>query len=240
MLTNRKNLANLPHFNEYIFGEHNKKVLFFFAGMLTRTWLYTGAINRLVRHGYKVVAYDFHPGVVRKGDAESFLEVSERLSATVQKRIIEFERQGCISYGAFGVSMGTLFAIKVAAENDLIKKLVINLTYGSVAENVWTWNFIKSTKNKSLAQGYTMESLDAKLAPVSPIPNAAKLSGKKVLLYLSAKDKILRFDQSKQFKEALDIHGVEYDYLQNNKRGHILAGYQNMRDWRRWMDFLEK
>lgn len=237
-MSHQKQLPKINRFNEKVFGGHNQHVVFFFAGMGTRIWLYRLFIYRLVRRGYKVVAYDFDPAIVKKGDADNFLDVNERVSKSVKNHIKQFKREGVESFAAFGVSMGTVMAIKVTGENKEINKVVINMTYGSIAENVWTWKFIESTKRKSIEQGHTMESLDRKLAPVSPIPNAAKLKGKDVLLYLSTKDKILVFEQSKQFKDALDAHGVAYTYVQNDKHGHLIGGWQHMRDRDRWFGFL--
>lgn len=239
-MSTQKHLPKLSRFNQKVFGAQNKRVVFFFAGMGTRTWLYTFTIRRLVRHGYKVVAYDFAPGVVKNGDADNFLQVAERVSQSVKRHIATFQSVGDESFAAFGVSMGTLMAIKVAGENTAIRKVIINMTYGSVAENVWTWKFVESTKRKSIEQGYTMETLDRKLVPVSPIPNAEKLKDKDVLLYLSTKDKILVFEQSRQFKDALDRHGVDYMYIQNDKHGHIIGGYQHMRNHAVWLDFLQR
>ncbi|HET8709034.1 MAG TPA: alpha/beta hydrolase [Candidatus Saccharimonadales bacterium] len=228
----------ISRFNEKEFGGDNKKVVFLFAGMGTRIWLYKSAIQALVQNGYHVIAYDFHPAIVKKGDTDNFLQVAEAVSDKVAKHITQSKADGSEYFAAFGVSMGTLLAIKVASENPEITHLVVNLTYGSVAENVWTWKFIESTKRLAIKQGYDMESLDHKLAPVSPIPSAPKLKGKKVLLYLSSKDKILRFEQSSQFKEALDENGVDYRYVQDDKRGHIMAGLKNMRRKHIWLDFL--
>jgi dipeptidyl aminopeptidase/acylaminoacyl peptidase len=136
--------------------------------------------------------------------------------------------------------MGTLFAIKCTTEFPQINKLVINMTYGSIAENIWTWNFIKSTKARAIKEGYTLKSLDKKLEPISPIPNAPKLKGKRVLLYLSKNDKVLLYEQSLQFKRALDKAGVDYVYVENKHFGHIISGYNNFRKYKVWLDFLLK
>ena len=66
-----------------IFGENNKKVIFFFAGMGTRTWLYKGPIKRLVQNGFRVYAYDFDPLIVRNGNPDQFLEAGEKVSRSV-------------------------------------------------------------------------------------------------------------------------------------------------------------
>src|SRR6266536_3160502 len=132
------------------FGWTNHKLIFFFAGMGTRIWLHRGPISRLVQHGYHVVAYDFDPLIVRNGDADNFLAVAEAITNDVKNRVDAAKARGVDVIHAFGVSMGTLLAIKCAAEIPEISKVVINLTYGSVAENVWTWWFIKPAKERAI------------------------------------------------------------------------------------------
>jgi dipeptidyl aminopeptidase/acylaminoacyl peptidase len=134
--------------------------------------------------------------------------------------------------------MGTILAIKTAAELPEITRTIIMLTYGSIAENIWTWWFIHPAKRRAIRQGYTMESLDKKLAPISPIPNAPKLKGKKILLYIAFRDKILVYKQSHQFQEALDRAGVDYQLVENTKHGHNLSAYENFRQHSHWLTFL--
>ena len=220
------------------FGADKKKVIFFFAGMGTRIGLYRGSISKFVKNGYHVVAYDFDPLIVRNGDADNFIAVAEDATKDVREHVTQAKAAGIKVFHTFGVSMGTLLAIKCAAEMPEISKVVINLTYGSVAENVWTWWFIKPAKKRAIEQGYTMTALDKKLEPISPIPNAPKLKGKSVLLYLSKRDKILLFKQSSQFREALDEAGVDYEYYENRYVGHIATGFVNFLRPKRYLDFL--
>lgn len=220
------------------FGAGNPKLMFFFCGMATRIWLYRGPVRRLVKVGYHVIAYDFDPWIVRDGDVNNFLQVGEQVNADTKQQIRRAKREGVRVFHAFGTSMGTLFAIKLAAENAEVSKVIINLTYGSVAENVWTWRYLRKLKQRCVAQGYTMKSLDKALAPISPIPNAPKLKGKKVLLYLPRRDKILRFEQSIQFREALLAAGVEHTYRENKYFGHIISGFINFLHPRIYIEFL--
>ncbi|MGB4762419.1 MAG: hypothetical protein WBP12_03640 [Candidatus Saccharimonas sp.] len=233
-------MTKLESFNIKHFGGQNKKVVFFFAGMGSRAWLYYLPIRYMVSNGFHVIVYDFDPNVMRKGDADSFLQLAANVSRSVATYIDKFSKSGVGYFASFGVSMGTLFAIKVTGENSKIDRVVINMTYGSIAENVWTWKVVGRTKRTAIKQGYTMQTLDEKLSPISPIPNAKYLKSKKVLLYLSTKDKILLFEQSKQFKEALNSHDVRYWYIQNDTGGHFRAGEYNMRKRSIWLNFLER
>ncbi len=220
------------------FGQHNDRVVFFFAGMGTRTWLYKRPITFLVSKGFRVVAYDFDAMIVRRGNVDNLLLVADEVLQSVKDYVAQFRKQGISYFATFGASMGTLPAIACAAEIPEVSKVVINMTYGSVAENVWTWWFIKPAKQRAIKQGYTLESLDKKLAPMTPIYNAEKLKGKQVLLYLSTKDKVLLFEQSRQFKEVLDKHGIDYQYVQNDQHGHLVTGYINFKKREIYLEFL--
>jgi len=233
-------LMGKPLFTVQEFGENNSKVLFHFAGMGTRTRLYKGPIGRFVQNGYRVIAYDFDPLIVRNGDVQTFLKVGAEVSADVAKQVAALKTKGVQNFAAYGVSMGTLMAIKCAAEVSEIKKVVVNLTYGSVAENIWTWWFIRPAKKRAIEQGYNLKALDDALAPISPIPHATKLKGKRVLLYLAKRDKVLLYNQSQQFKEALDREGVDYDYVENKYFGHVISGFINYNRPQKYLSFLAK
>jgi len=230
----------LDTFNVREFGVSNNRVVFFFAGMGTRVGLYKKPINRMVEAGFHVIAFDFEARLVRSGEPDLWLDVGQKVSDTVKQQIKKLSTEGVKGFSCFGVSMGTLMAIKCAADNSEIKKIIINLTYGSVADNVWTWRAIKPAKTRAKQLGYTLKELDKKLAPISPIPNASKLKGKEVLIYLARRDKVLLYTQSVQFKDALDRAGVEYEYIENKYFGHIISGIINFKKHTVWLEFLEK
>ena len=220
------------------FGLENKKIVFFFTGMGTRRWLYTWPINRMVKQGFRVVTFDFEPLIVHKRDPDTWLNVIEAVVKTVREIVNDLKQSGINDFSVFGFSMGTLPAIKSAATIPEIQKAVIMLTYGSVAENVWSWWFIRPAKIRALKLGYTMTSLDKKLAPLTPVANAPKLKGKKLLLYISHKDKIIPYEQASQFKDALESAGVDFTLIENKRFGHNLSGLNNFRNDEVWLDFL--
>jgi pimeloyl-ACP methyl ester carboxylesterase len=222
------------------FGIGNSRVLFLFAGMGTRIGLYKPMIKKLVKNDHRVVAYDFDPMVVRNGDPDDYLELGRAVMTDISERLDTFKAEGVSCFSSFGSSMGTLMAIKSAALYPEISKLVINLTYGSVAENIWTWWFIRPAKKRAIALGYTLDSLEKKLAPISPIPSAPDLSGTDVLLYQSRNDKVLLIEQTDQFRAALDISNVEYEHYLNSKNGHFVSAYKNLLNSDIWLQFLDK
>lgn len=230
----------IDHFRVKEFGDTNSKVVFFFAGMGTRTWMYKKPIKRMVDSGFRVIAYDFNPLIVRKGDPATYIRLADRTLTSVKHKAKSLKEEGITNFSAFGFSMGTLPAIKCTADIPDIDKVVIMLTYGSVAENIWTWWFIKPAKKRALKLGYDLQSLDQELASLSPIPHAPRLKGKKILLYLAQKDKIIRYDQSIQFKQALDNAGAEHIFIENKRHGHNLSAMSNFRNYKVWLDFLNQ
>jgi hypothetical protein len=214
------------------------KVVFFFTILHSRIWLYRWPISKLVQHGFTVVAYDYKGNLVLEGNVGEFVKVSKKIADDVRERIIAYKHHGYTRFYSFGSSVGTIFAIYCAANIKDITKVVINTTYGSLAENVWTWKYLTRTKNKIIKSGLTMEKLEDLLTEISPIPNAKKLKGKAVLLYLAKHDEVLKFSQSNQFKQALEEADVHYIYYENRLLGHIPSIISNLIRWKRYINFL--
>lgn len=221
------------------FGPRSDRIIFFFTILNTSTWLYWWPIKKLTDQGYRVIAYDYSGKLVLNGDVPKFLHVSDAIQQDVSTRIVQYKQQGARSFYAFGSSMGTIFAITCAARIKDISKVVINLTYGSLAENVWSWWYLTLSKRKLIRQGITMERLEGLLKPISPTQNAGKLAGKEVLLYLSRRDRVLPNSQSGKFKAALDAAHVKYHYHENKYLGHVASIVMNLWRWRTYVDFLK-
>lgn len=85
-----------------------------------------------------------------------------------------------------------------------------------------------------------MKSLDEKLAPLTPIANAPNLKGKKLLLYISQRDKIIPYEQAIQFKESLKSAEIDFNLIENKRFGHNLSGLNNFRNDTVWLDFLNQ
>jgi esterase/lipase len=220
------------------FGSGNKSVVFFFTILHSKIWLYRWPIKKLVQHGFTVVAYDYSGKLVLDGDIEKFITVTKEIEADVKKRIADYKEQAYKNFYCFGSSMGTILAIYCAANIKDLTKVIINTTYGSLAENVWTWRYLKRTKNKIIKNGLTMEKLETLLTEISPIPNAKKLKGKKVLLYLARHDEVLPFSQASKFKKALDEATVTYLYYENRSLKHIPSIIANLLRWKIYINFL--
>lgn len=227
------------HFSSKSFGSITDKTVFFFSALMTKYWLYYPTIKMYNKAGYHVVIYDASPSIIFDGDVFKFLETSEALLADVREYIPSLKEQGVKHFYTHGSSMGTLFAMKSAIENPEIKKVIVNTTYGRMSDNLWNWNALAHIKKRLVRAGITQEQFDKILEPISPIPMAKHLKNKKLLLYLAKKDKVMRYEHTTQFREALDKEGVEYQYVENQRFGHLVNWNLNNLRSKIFLNFLK-
>ncbi len=220
------------------FGSVTDKVVFFFTSLGSKYWLYLPVIYTYVRAGYHVVVYDTSPGIIFDENIFRFLETGEKIARSVQDQVKNMRKKGVKVFVTHGNSMGTLYAVRSAVETPEITKVIINLTYGSLADNIWSWIVMRNIKKRLQRAGITKEQVDEILKPISPIPMAAKLKGKKVLLYLAKNDTLMLYKQSLQFKEALDKAKVDYVYIENPYFGHNTNMIINNFRSKVYLDFL--
>ncbi len=204
------------------------KVVFVFTGMLTKIWQYRFFIKRLNKAGYSVVIYDYPSRLVHDAKFEEWLEFFDVLVDDAQKRINEFRQDGVRAFYAYGYSMGTLVAHKLARETPDIHHVILNLTYGDVAANVWISPRTRKAKKNLLKRGVSIEELRQNVASFDPIVNVKGLKGKKVLLHLAKRDRILHYPITKETKAAFEQAGLNMQYFENRYLGHIAGGIKNM------------
>lgn len=215
------------------------KVIFLFTAMGTRIGLYRLFISLLNRRGYSCVVYDYPLRLVHDAKETEWQGLFAEVISDAQSRIAQYKKQGYKHFYAYGVSMGTLFAHKFARDTADITHVVLNLTYGDVADNLWTYRGVRKTMKNLTAQGHTRESARSVVAFIDPIVNAPKLKGKKVLLYLSRTDKVIAYKQTKYTLQAFHQAGLQLDYVENRYLGHYAGAAKNMLSLKGLIKFLE-
>lgn len=214
------------------------KVMFVFTAMGTRIGLYSLFVSVLNRLGYSCVMYDYPLRVVHDANNDEWQGLFKEVVGDAQTKIEKYKKSGATHFYAYGISMGTLFAHKLGCETADISHVVLNLTYGDVASNLWTYRGVRKTRTNLIAQGHTQESARSVVAFVDPIVNAPKLKGKKVLLYLSRKDRVIVYDQSQHTLKAFKEAQIDMEYVENKYLGHFLGASKNMMDMKRLTKFL--
>jgi pimeloyl-ACP methyl ester carboxylesterase len=214
------------------------KVIFVFTAMGTKIWLYRPFLYLLKKHGYSTVTYDYPPRVLFDGKFDQWDEFYAAVITDAQERLALYEQRGVHNFYCYGVSMGTLIANKFTRKTKQITHVILNLTYGDVADTVWHWSGTKRTRKSLEAQGIGIDGLRENLKHIDPIENASGLKGKKVLLFLARKDKVLLNEKTSYTRMALEIAGVDVQYFENRYLGHYPAGAKNSLQIKRLDTFL--
>ncbi len=204
------------------------KVVFVFTGMLTKIWQYKLFVKRLNKAGYSVVIYDYSNRVMHDAKVDEWEDFVDSIANDAQMRIGKFKSGDKRHFYAYGYSMGTLLANKLARETPDIKHVILNFTYGDVAAHIWHSPATYKTRKSLRKNNVSMESLRRYMAPLDPIVNIEGLRGKKVLLHLARRDRFLSYRIAKATKEAFEQAAIDMVYMENRHLGHWLGGIKNM------------
>lgn len=215
------------------------KCVIVFTAMGTRIGLYEIFIQRMNRKGYSCIMYDYPLRMVLDSRPAEWEEIYTELVQDAKNRIRIYKQKGHKNFYAYGISMGTLWSAKLARETPEISHVVINLTYGDLATNLWTYRGVKKIKATLEREGQTLESTRGIVAFADPIVNAPKLKGKKVLLYLSRTDRVQVYDQTKHTLAAFKEAELDLQYIENKYLGHFIGGTKNMLGIKQLIKFLE-
>ena len=222
------------------FGQSQERVIFFFTAFRTKYWLYYPTILILLRAGYRVIAYDVDARMILKGDIPKFLATVQRIREDVRGSVDTLKRQNIQRFYSFGTSFGTVFALRTAIDNSDIQKVVVNLTYGSLADFIWTWRVLGIVKERLMKQNINLQMLEKLMSTISPVSMAPELTDKQILLYASTKDTVIPFVQSSQFRAALKKANVTCMYHESRVFGHFIGCAINNLRGRTYLEFLKQ
>lgn len=206
----------------------SQKIVFVFTAMGTKIGIYGWFIQALRRKGYSVVIYDYPLHVILDPAINSWSEFVDTVVTNAETRLALYKQNGYVDFYAYGVSMGTLLASRLAQDSVEINHVVLNLTYGDVADNIWTYRGVRKAKQKWLSLGVDREKLRELVADFDPIATAHRLQGKKVLLYLSRQDRVIVYAQSQFTKKAFEDAALDLQYVENKYLGHYFGAVKNM------------
>ena len=198
-------------------------------------------IQRLVRAGYRVVVYDYASEIATV-NAEVTVREFELLLADAAERIAAYERDGETEFYAFGISMGTNFAVNLAVRHPEVTRLVLNLSYSDITEHIVSLPALK-TVPKAVWERYVAVSggesgMRRQLDRYSPLHLAEHLKGREVLLFLARADRILQYQHTRRLLDRLRKAGCGVTYYENLHGGHFVAALRNNLNGRRYLEFF--
>lgn len=220
------------------------KVVLFFCPFGISSWqlaLPGMPIRHLRKAGYTVISYSYRTVIATKS-LKLTIDNIEAMVANADQRIDALDPEAEII--CFGTSMGTLMAANVAARHKRIKKVILNLSYADISDHIIALPSIRAISSKQLkaylATAGSEEDLRAAFDPYSPLTLVEQFRGKKLLVYASRNDRILKLVHTTKFHVSLRKAGVDLCLYQNNRGGHYFAALVNYLRYHRWMGFLQE
>jgi esterase/lipase len=202
------------------------KVVFVFTAMATHIEQYAWFIKQLNKKGYSVIAYDYPQELVLEARMKEFGQMyTAGLKPDAVDRIKRLKPRQIY---AFGVSMGTVLAARLAWETPEIHHVIMCLTYGDIADNIMHSPATEQTRINMKNKGLTVDDLRATTKAFDPVINAPKLADKKVWLHLSRRDEILDYSITVNTKKAFQVHVRNFKYTQSRVLKHYGAAYKQL------------
>lgn len=206
--------------------------------MLTRLWQYRWLFWIMNRKGYTVYGYEMRERkIFLKYKVSEFGNFLNGVRHEVREYIQTEKANGVTTFAVFGVSMGNIYALNCAKYLKDIDKAIINLTYGSMAHNFWTYKRHRPTVSHFLEGISSEEEVKEKLGTAETTDNLQALRSKKILVFSSRNDTVL--PDTLKFKKKLIESGVKAVYYESSL-GHTAAAFMNLVNKDRWLSFLER
>jgi alpha-beta hydrolase superfamily lysophospholipase len=215
------------------------KVVFIFTALGTKIGGYKLFIRSLNKHGYSCVIYDYPMSLITDAETREWQACLDDVVADAKLRLARLSGDGVTDFSAHGSSMGTLFAGLLTQRAPEISHTVLNLPYGDVAYSVFNSRPPRKARERFQKDGVSQQKVAEALAYVDPIKTAPAFKGKKVLLYTSKRDGVLKYNDAKRTREALVKSGAQLTYVENKHLGHYSSGVKNILGMKRLVAFLK-
>jgi hypothetical protein len=118
------------------------------------------------------------------------------------------------SINLIGLSLGNIFAIKVAGDLKRVNNIVSIVRGAKLGSSAWKSALTSVVLGKN---GNTMKTYEKGVSSYNPISHVSKINAKKVLIRLGAMDKLIPFEEGKKLAEA---------FLKRAKKSNLIVDYK--------------
>lgn len=228
----------MARFYTYIHGVKNKKVIFLLTGWQNKWWMFWLFSKIFYLKGYCCITYIYDKEILSSNPAKT-VEIVNEIKKDILLKISYFKKSGYSEFNIFGTSLGTVITILVANTSDDISHVILNTTGADIASIVWSWDtVIPHFKRDLLERDVTLKKLKRAWKTISPLENINKLQNKRILIYLSTKDKVIPYQLSQELINQLIKRRYTFRVIINNHFGHFLTGAYNLLNSRIYIKFL--
>jgi esterase/lipase len=221
-------------------GSKNKKVVFLLAGWKSKLSAFWSVAQLLRLNGFYTITYAYESEILSpqfEQTRTAMLEVKER----ILKEIEELKKQGYNDFSIFGTSLGASLALMVADNSSDVRRVILNLTGSDLPKVVWEWGekLNKEFHTYFKKHDISFEELENSWKVISPENNINNLKGKKILLFLAQKDRIIPYKFGEDFVKKLQKNNYDHILKVTPFGAHSLVGMYNFLKFKTYLDFLK-
>jgi hypothetical protein len=174
------------------------------------------AIQRLLRAGYHVVAYQTTSAVFTEADPTILPELISQIREDIRSRIAKLRSEGVTEFGFFGSSLGSfIFYNCIGHEIPELRWGVFN-TGGNIARSVWNMPMLRQLH---IARGWSLPRLEEAWAELQ-WPDFGRLDGCQFVFSSSRRDRIAPLRNISQYLEPMLRAGAEVSMYEVPAIGH--------------------
>ncbi|MCD4759477.1 alpha/beta hydrolase [archaeon] len=179
--------------------------------------------NTLTKRGQSCLEYEFHPDILTS-DPQQTLDCFEQIKKDGLQEIENLKQiYNFKNIQVIGMSLGGMHAYMVSNHNPNIDKLTLVCTGYSLAESLWDGIATQHLRKNMEKQGITLDQLETLWGKIHPYNNIDGLTGKKIQVFLSKADKLIRYSGGKKIVNAMKELGLDPQVEENRFLGHYIT-----------------
>jgi hypothetical protein len=177
------------------------------------------AIQRLLRAGYHVVAYQTTTAVFTEADPMILPDLISRVREDIRSRIARLTAGGVTEFGFFGSSLGSFILYNcVGREIPEFRWGVFN-TGGNIARGVWS---MPALKQRHVERGWSLPRLEEAWAGLQ-WPDFGRLDGCRFVFASSRRDRVAPLSNIPQYLGPMFRAGAEVSVYEVPATSHRTA-----------------
>ncbi|MFY9926731.1 MAG: hypothetical protein WAK82_01895 [Streptosporangiaceae bacterium] len=181
------------------------------------------AIRRLLRTGYRVLAYETPTAVFSEANPTILPELISRVRADIRSRIAKLATEGITEVGFFGSSLGSFILYNCIGDEIPEFRWGVFNTGGNIAQGVWN---MPTLRQLHIARGWSLPRLEQAWSELQ-WPDFGRLDGGRFVFASSRRDSIAPLRDISPYLEPMLQAGADvsvHEVPATSHRTAVIAG----------------
>lgn len=220
-------INGIPVLDIYKDDGENKPVIFFTHGLGGYKEGVAYILTLFANNGYRAIGIDALSHGEREEKESMFFEIVDQTANDLALVVDYYIKNNVIidnNYAVSGVSMGGMISYVFATKDDFDPKMVVGISTCGNFDLFWD-SYLSYTKviNGIDSIDETIQMDDMKIADkINPSKKIDKFINKKVLIYHSFDDELIKYDKELDFYYKLFDNGIDVEMVSYDGYGHSI------------------